>query len=739
MNMIDKKLVDKSMRSENGLTRRQMLAGSAGLTFAFAFSPAMDALAQGAGGKLNAYVTIAANGAITILTPAPEMGQGVNTVLPLIIAEELDADWAKVTVAQAPVNAAYNHPVFKGQYQVASLTTRGYWMPLRIAGAQARRVLLDAAAAKWNVPVAELTTEPSMIVHTASNRKMSYGEAASIVQVADKLPEIKPDQLKPVAQFRLLGKDVTRVDMADKASGRIMYASDVQVPGMLYGTIVRAPARGSGPASFNKDEIKKQPGVVDAVAFDHGIGIIAQSVPQLFAARQKVKATWKDAKGSKIDSGRDLKEYLAAVRDTSKKGVVVRKTGEAEPALAGAAKVISAEFTSPYVYHAQMEPLSCTASVTADGVEVWAGTQWPTRSLNEAAKAAGVEPDKVKFHTLQMGGGFGRRAFIEYVIDAVLLSKTVGKPVKMVQSREDDVRAGRFRPMTAQKLDVGLDADGKIVGWRHRLAAEPVAPYIYGQARLDADKGVDLIVIYGADVPFYDVPAHVTEHLYEDRGARVAAWRGIGAGYTNLAVEAMIEDLAINAGKDPVEYRVALLKDPRAKAVITRVAELADWKRKRGEGRALGVAFGKLGLPPIGFSMTGTVAEISCDPASGKIKVHHLWCVADVGLPLQPGNVAAQLESAMIYGLGATLKERISIKDGAVEQSNFHDYQVMRQSDVPQMTIEVVRSGDTPLPVGELGIGGAAPAVANAFLALTGKKLRDLPFAPETVKAALKA
>jgi len=739
MNVIDKNLMDKSMRNASGLNRRQMLAGSAGLTFAFAFAPAMDALAQGAAGKLNAYVTIANDGAITILTPAPEMGQGVNTALPLIIAEELDADWAKVKVAQAPVNAAYNHPVFRAQYQVASLTTRGYWMPLRTAGAQARRVLLDAAAAKWNVPVTELTTEPSVIVHAASNRKMGYGEAASIAQVADKLPEIKPDQLKPAAQFRLLGKDVTRVDMADKASGRIMYASDVQVPGMLYGTIVRAPARGSGPASFNQDEIKKQPGVFDAVAFDHGIGIVARTVPELFAARLKVKASWKDAKGSKIDSGRDLKEYLAAVRDTSKKGVVVRKTGEAEPALAAAAKVISAEFTSPYVYHAQMEPLSCTASVTADGVEVWAGTQWPTRSVTEAAKAAGVEPDKVKFHTLQMGGGFGRRAFVEYVIDAVLLSKAVGKPVKMIQSREDDIRAGRFRPMTAQKLDVGLDAEGKIVGWRHRLAAEPVAPYIYGQARLEADKGVDLIVIYGADVPFYDVPAHVTEHLYEDRGARVAAWRGIGAGYTNLAVEAMIEDLALNAGKDPVEYRLALLKDPRARKVIERVAEISEWKRKRGDGRALGVSFGKLGLPPVGFSMVGTVAEISCDRASGKIKVHNMWCVADVGLPLQPGNVAAQLESAMIYGLGATLKERITIKDGAVEQSNFHDYEVMRQSDVPRFMTEVLRSGDVPLPVGELGIGGAAPAVANAFLALTGKKLRDLPFSPDTVKAVLKA
>jgi len=739
MNMIDKKLVDKTMRNQSGLTRRQMLAGSAGLTFAFAFAPAMDALAQAAGGKLNAYVTIAADGAITILMPAPEMGQGVNTTLPLIIAEELDADWSKVKVAQAPVNPAYNHPVFRAQYQVASLTTRGYWMPLRTAGAQARRVLLDAAAAKWSVPVTELTTEPSTIVHAASNRKMSYGEAASLAQVTDKLPEIKPEQLKPAAQFRLLGKDVPRHDLPDKSSGKLTYASDVQVPGMLYGTIVRAPARGSGPSSFNQDEIKKLPGVVDAVAFDHAIGIVAPSVPQLFAARQKVKATWKEAKGSKIDSSRDLKEYLAAVRDTAKKGVVVRKTGEAEQALAGAVKVISAEFTSPYVYHAQMEPLSCTASVTADGVEVWAGTQWPTKSVEEAAKAAGVTPDKVKFHTLQMGGGYGRRAFVEYITDAVLLSKAVGKPVKMVQSREDDIRVGRFRPMTAQKVDVGLDAEGKVVAWRHRLAAEPVAPYVYSQARLESDKGIDLIVIYGADMPFYDVPAHVTEHLYEDRGARVAAYRGIGAGYTNLANEAMIDEVALSTGKDPLEFRLALLKDPRAKAIVSRVAEMSEWKRKRTDGRALGIAFSKLGLPPVGFSMIATVAEISADRATGKIKVHNMWSVADVGLPLQPNNVAAQIEGALIYGLSGALKEAISIKDGAVEQSNFHDYEVLRQSDIPQIQVEVVRSGDIPLPVGELAIGVTAPAVANAFLALTGKKLRDMPFSPETVKAALKA
>jgi len=726
-------------RAPRSLSRRQMLAGSAGLSFAFALAPTMfggsNALAQ-ATGRLNAYVTIAADGTITIMMPAPEMGQGVNTVLPLIIAEELDADWSKVKVAQAPVAPAYAHPIFKGQYQVASLTTRGYWMPLRIAGAQARRVLLDAAAQRWKVPVAELTTQPSVVVHAASGRKLSYGEIAGFAAAPEQLPAITPADLKPVKQFRLLGNDVPRIDMAEKSSGRLMYASDVQVPGMVYGIIARAPVRGSGPTSFNGDEIRKMPGIVDAIALDYGVGIVGNTVEGVFAARRALKAQWREAKGARINTEKDRQEYLADVRDLNKKGVPVRRTGDAVAAIAGAAKVISAEFTSDCVYHAQMEPLSCTASVTKDGVEVWAGTQWPTRSVAEASKIAGVAPDKVKFHTLQMGGGYGRRAYIEYVIGAVQLSKAVGKPVKLVQTREDDVQSGRFRPLTAQKVDVGVDANGKVVGWRHRLAAEPVAPYLYGQARLDADKGIDLITIYSADMPFYDVPAHLAEHIYEDRGARVAAWRGIGAGYTNLANEAMIDELARNAGRDPLEYRLALLKDPRARKVVERVAQLADWTRKR-EGRALGIAFSKLGLPPVGFSMTGTVAEISVDRASGVIRCHNLWCVADVGLPLQPRNVEAQVEGSLIYSLSAALKERITLKNGQVEQSNYHDYEILRLSETPEIKVEVVRSGDIPLPVGELAIGGTAPAIANAFLTLTGKPVRDLPFTPARVKAAL--
>jgi isoquinoline 1-oxidoreductase beta subunit len=728
-----------TIRTDNTkLSRRAMLKGTAGLTLAFAIAPRLlegEALAS-SGGKLNAYVSIAPDGAITIMAPAPEMGQAVNTSLPLIIAEELDADWSKVKVQQSPIATAYDHPIFKSQFVVGSLTVRGYWMPCRIAGAQARRVLIDAAAGRWGVPATELTTEPSAVVHKASNRRMSYGEIAGFAQAPEKLPEIKPDQLKPVAEFRLIGKDVPRIDVPDKASGKPLYAIDVQVPGMLYGTLARAPVRGSGPSSFNRDEIKAQPGIVEAVALDHGVGIIGNSIEAVFKARAKLKAQWREARGSKVDSEKDLQEYLAHVRDPAQKGVVGRKTGEAESAIAGAAKVVASDFTTDYVYHAQMEPHSATAWVKGDGVEVWSGTQWPSKSVAEAAKAAGVAPEKVTFHPMQMGGGFGRNAFVEYVIDAVLLSKAVGKPVKMIQSREDDVAAGRFRPMTAQRIEVGLDGSGKITGWRHRIAAETVVPYVYGQARMDAQKGVDHIVFAGADMPHYDVPAHIADHIYEERGVRTAAWRGIGAGYTNYAIEVVLDELARQAGKDPLEFRLALLKDPRAKKVVERAAQLADWGRKR-EGRALGVAFGKLGLPPVGFSMSGTVAEVSLDRASGKIRVHNIWTAVDVGLPVQPKNIEAQVESSIIYALGSALKERITIKNGQVEQSNFHDYELMRQSDIPQMTVEVIRSGEIPLPVGELGIPGTVPAVANAVLALTGKVLRDAPFTPERVKKAI--
>jgi isoquinoline 1-oxidoreductase beta subunit len=347
-----------------------------------------------------------------------------------------------------------------------------------------------------------------------------------------------------------------------------------------------------------------------------------------------------------------------------------------------------------------------------------------------------VGPEQVTLHQMQMGGSFGRNIFVDYVIDAVNLSKATGKPVKMIQGRHDDIVHGRFRPMYAQRIEVGLDAGGKVVGWRHRIAADTVVPYLYGQARMDAQKGVDHIVFAGADVPHYDVPAHVAEHIYEERGVRTAPWRGIGAGATNFAIEVVIDELAHLAGRNPLDYRLALLKDPRARRVVETAATMAQWSRRR-DGTTLGIAFGKLGLPPVGFSLSGTVAEMSLDRATGRLRCHNIWCAVDVGLAVQPANVVAQIEGSLMFALGSALKERITIQDGIVQQTTFSDYEVLRFSDIPQISIEVIRSGDIPLPVGELGIPGVVPAVSNAVFALTGRRLRNAPFTPNRVKAAL--
>jgi isoquinoline 1-oxidoreductase beta subunit len=727
---------------QSNLSRRDALTTAGGVTFAFAFGLAPDPAAaqksRSDSKSLNAYITLATDGTVTIMSPAAEMGQGIRTTIPLIIAEELDADWSKVRIVQSPIAPAYNHPVLRGQLVVGSLSTRGYWIPVRTAAAQARRVLLEAAAWKLNVPVGELGTEAGHVVHAASKRKLGYGEIAGFMTLPSVLPEIKPEQLKKPADFRLLGKDVPRVDVAAKARGSETYTIDVLIPGMLIGTIARAPARGSGPISLNEADLAKMPGITNVVKLDHGVGIIGTSMPAVLAARRALKAQWRSAPGSNVDSEVQQKEYEADAANLAKSGVVGRTTGDAKAALAAAARVVSGTFTTDYVYHAQMEPLGAVASVTADSVEIWAGTQWASRGADEAAKAAGVPRDKVKFNLLTMGGGFGRRISVEYVIDAVHLSKAAGKPVKLMLSREDDVASARLRPMTAHKVDVGLDAVGKIIGWRHRIASDTVVPYLYGAARMEAQKGVDHIVFAGADVPLYDVPAHLAEHIYEERGVRTSPWRGIGAGHNAFAVEAMIDMLAKDAGKDPLAYRVGLLKDARARKVVETAGEMADWGKPRASGRALGLAFSRLGLPQIGESLAATVAEVSVERASGVVRVHRLWCAADVGLPLQPANIVAQIEGSLVWGLSSALKERVTIKGGSIQQTNLSDYEVLRFSETPVIDVRVLRSGELPLPVGELGLGTVIPAVANAVHAATGKWLRHAPFTKARVTDALK-
>lgn len=721
------------------LSRRGLLGTGVAFTFAFAGPGTADAQSVPSGpATLNAYVRIAPDGTITIQAPVPEMGQASNTALPLIVAEELDADWSKVRIETAPVRPAYDSPVFRSQFVVASLSVRGYWMPLRIAGAQARRVLLDAVAARWGVPMDQLTTEPSVVVHAASNRRIGYGEVAAFATVPATLPEIAPAALKPVSAFRLVGRDVPRFDVPAKATGQAVFAIDVRLPGMLHATVARSPGLGARPLTHNGAALLARPGITHVLPLDQGVAIVGERVEAVLAARRELAVTWSPGEGATHSSEPALASYLADARDTAKAGVTVVRNGEAAQAIAGAARVHTAEFTSDYVYHAQMEPLTCVAHVTAEAVEIWAGTQWPSLVRDEAAKIAGIPADRVKVNMLTMGGGFGRRAAIDYAIEAVTIAKAVGRPVKVMATREDDIANAHVRPMTAHRIDVGLDAAGKITGWRHRLAADLVVPMLYGRARLDAQRGVDHIVTYHANVAHYDVPAALTEHVYREHGVRTAPWRGIGAGPNAFAVEAVIDDLARQANADPLAYRLALLKDARARAVLEAAGAMAEWGRRR-EGTSLGIGFAKLGLPQLGEALSATVAEVAVDRANGQIRVLRLWCAADIGLPVQPRNAMRQIEASLLWGVSSALTERLTFRDGAVEQTNFSDYEVLRASDTPQVQVRLIRSGEMPLPAAELGLGTVAPAISNAVLAATGRRLSAMPFTRDRVRAALGA
>jgi isoquinoline 1-oxidoreductase beta subunit len=725
------------------ISRRAFLGGSAGLMFGFALGLPRTSEAQAAAGRLNAYVSIAPDGTITIQQPVAEMGQGISTGLPLIVAEELDADWSKVKVVQAPIDAAYHHPIFKAQYVVASISTLGYWTPLRMAGAQARRVLVDAAASKWGVPAAECVTEPSTVVHTPSGRKLGYGEIASFATPPATPPALDATKdLKKPGDYRLLGKGVQRVDVPEKTTGAARYGIDARVPGMAYATFVRPPVRDSGPQSTNAAELKNLPGIVDVVSLDHGVAIVGETYAAVSKARKQLKVTWRSGlPGEAINTDKDLETYLGDGRDPKRVGVEWKSKGDPAKAVGGAARTVMREYLSDHVYHAQMEPMNATADVRRDGIDIWAGTQAPTRTKLDVASALGTSSDMVNVHQHYLGGSFGRRATVEASVDAALISKAVNRPVKLILSREDDLWAGTFRPMTSQRIEVGVDAGGKIVAWQHRVVGEPVGDFVYHKGYNEKAKNRDTIFMMGAELPYYNKIDHWrSEHLFEPERTRVAAWRGIGAGYTKFAIESMIDELAHAAKIDPLAYRLAHTDDGRARRVLEKVAEMSGWGKNPPAGRARGIAFAEYGIlaPKVG-SLVGAVAEISLDQKTGRIRVHNYWAAADAGLAINPTAFAAQIESAIVWGLSCALKERVTMIKGVVQQSNFHQYELLRMSEVPEIKVEII-TGQAPVPsmVGELGVPCTGPAVANAFFALTGKRLYHMPFTPQRVLAALK-
>jgi isoquinoline 1-oxidoreductase beta subunit len=726
------------------ISRRGVVKGAAGLTFAFAMSGTplgklTEALAAD-GAKLNAWVTIGTDGTVTILCPAAEMGQGVLTSLPLILAEELDADWSKVKAEFALANPkVYGNPheLFKGaQVTAASVSVPGYFTPLRIAGAQARRVLLDAVAAEWKVPVTELSTDKGVVVHAKSKRRIPYGDVVKFAKVPDEPPKIAEADLKKKSQFKLIGrKDIGRVDVPLKANGTAKYGIDVQVPGMIYASVLEAPVEGAKVTVQNAEEVGRIKGVSRVLPLPFGVAVLGDTVEATRAGRNALKVTWDTtgAAAANTDSVKAKEDYAKKGKDPHATAITEYKVGDAGKVLSTAAITMEATYWSEYCYHAQMEPMNAVARVSEDGqsAEIWTGTQFGALAAGIIAGVLKTTPDKIKVHQQMLGGGYGRRLWPDAAIQATILSNITKKPVKLILTREDDVVAARPRPMTHHVMKAGLDAKGNLLAWHHRLVSENVDA-VAAPPRFQATGGKDYIGARGLDQAFYAIPNVQAEYVREIRGMRVHAWRGIGAGYNKFAAESFLDEVAHAVGKEPLAMRVALTKDqPRANMVIRTVAAMSDFLRVR-KGRGVGIAFSDYH-----GAFSAGVAEVSVDRASGKIKVHNFWIAADPGLVIQPDHVHGQLESAVVYGLSAALLEELTVKDGAIQQSNFNDYPVLRMSDMPEIHTRIVATDNPPAGMGEIGVVTVAPAIANAVFQLTRRRLRTLPMSAERVKKAL--
>jgi isoquinoline 1-oxidoreductase beta subunit len=728
---------------DTSISRRGFVAGAAGLTFAFTLGGmgrGGEALGATQPTKFNAFVSIAADNTITIICPSAEMGQGVYTSLPLILAEELDADWSRVKTEFAPANPkVYGnyHRLFEGaQITAASVAVPGYFTPLRLAGAQARKVLLDAVADKWKVPVSELTTDKSTIIHKKSGRKISYGEVVAFASVPAEPPKINESDLKKPSQFKLIGrKDIGRSDVPLKVNGSAKYGIDVQVPGMVYASVLQSPMEGAKPKDVNVPDVMKVKGVTKVIPLPFGVAVIGDTVEATRSGLQALKVTWdtSGATAAGFDSDKAKADYAAKAKDPSAETKVEYQVGDVKAGLSGAVKTVEAAYWTEYTYHAQMEPMNAVAQVSEDGksADIWTGTQFGALASLIISGILKTTPDQVRIHQQFLGGGYGRRIWPDAAIQATILSNITKKPVKLILTREEDIAAARPRPMTHHLIKAGLDAKGNLVGWHHRLVSENVDA-VAAPPRFKATGGKDYIGARGLDQAFYAIPNALAEYVREDRGMRVHAWRGIGSGYNKFAAEAFLDEVAQTAGKDPLAMRLELTKDkPRANAVIKAVVEMSDFKRTR-PGHGMGIAFSDYH-----DTLSAGVAEISLDQKTGKIKVHNYWVAVDPGLVIQPDHVHAQLESAVIYGLSAALIEQFVVKDGSVQATNFDSYPVMRMSEVPEIHTKIVTTDNPPSGMGEIGVVSVAPAIANAVFQLTGKRLRHLPMTAERVKKTL--
>ena len=696
----------------NAITRREFLKVSAvaggGLIIGFRFGGG-EALAQGAASQnMNAWVAIQPDGRVVLTCQRNEMGQDVHTSLAMLLAEELEVDPRSVKIVQAGADPVYINKLLGGQLTGGSTSIRDGWDTLRQAGAGARMMLASAAAAKWNVPVGDVRAENGVM--TAGSNRATYGELAG-----DASKQVLPKEipLKPADKWKVIGKDLARLDGADKARGKTVFGIDYAQSGMLYAALAQCPVIGGKVASFVQTTVKRA-GVHKVVNIGEGVAVIADHFWIARTALGDVKITWDEGPGAGVDSaGIWMKLQAAKGRD----GFTAKKVGDVAAA-AKKGKTIEATYMCQMLSHATLEPQNCMARVTPDGVDVWASTQFPQGAQGAAAAAAGVKPEQVRIWPQFIGGGFGRRLENDFIVQAVLIAKEMpGTPVKLIWMRPDDMQHDFYRPPSLHVLKGTVDG-GRIVA----LSSKMVSPSITSRAFPPFVKdGNDPFMTEGLANFTYDIPNFELRTVIEEVGVRVGYWRSVSNALNSFATESFVDELARAAGRDPLMFRIAMLENmPAQRAVLERVAALSGYSATPGKGRGFGVA---------SMECYDTHAALVCEVSGkgGKVKLERITVVADCGLAVHPDQAVAQLEGGIVTGLIGTLRSKITLKNGRVEQANFDTFTLPRMLDVPPIKVELITKGAKPAGLGEVGVPLVAPAVANAVFALTGKRIRSLP------------
>jgi isoquinoline 1-oxidoreductase beta subunit len=731
MHPLDRRLAPPALASARALGRRGFLkvgaAAGAALVVEFRFLPRGVAAATDDFAP-NAFLRIASDNTVTVVAKHLEMGQGCHTGLATIVAEELDADWSQVRVEAAPSDPTRYNNLQWGPVQGTggSSAISNSWAQLRKAGATGRAMLRSAAAQKWGVPVESLSVDKGVVSHAASRREASFGELAS---AAATLPVPAEAPLKDPKDWKLIGKSAPRVDSKAKTDGSALFTVDVYLPDMLTAVIARPPLFGATVRKIDKTAALKVRGVTDVVEVPAGVAVLARGFWAARQGREVLEIEWDESKAERRGSAQLLAEFKALAE---KPGLVARKDGDVAAGLASAAKTFEATYEFPYLAHAPMEPLDCVVKLTGDKALVWAGSQIPTIDQGTIAQVLGIAPEKVELQTLVAGGSFGRRAtpVADVASEAASVVKAIGgrAPVKLVWTREDDIRGGRYRPLFVHRFRAGLDGTGRIVAWEHRVVGQS---FLKGTPFAGLIKdGIDATSVEGGSTLPYAIPNLGVELHSPEVGVPTLWWRSVGSSHTAFSTETFLDELAQAAGRDPFELRRALLeKHPRHRGVLELAAGKAGWGSPLPAGRGRGIAvhesFG---------SFVANVVEVTLRP-DGRPRVERVVCAVDCGIAINPDVVRAQMEGGIGFGLGAALYGEITLDEGRVVQSNFHDYRSLRIDDMPTVEVHIVPSSEAPTGVGEPGVPCIAPAVANAMFQLTGKRVYRLPFVSQGARA----